>query len=115
MGTNAGTGEAGGLGGGFDVEIVGLLGLLVEVEAQQIFTLVTDGQVGEEKVAGRHGTVEVGHPGDEHTRQHREGGRGLRHPALSDGTSRLEGGEEEEVGLVGEGDVFEGILSGEDA
>ena len=100
----------------FGVGVLGVLGLLVEVEAESILALVADRQIREEEVSGRHRSVEVGHAGHEHAGQDGEGLGRLGHAAVGDGPGGLERREEKEVGLVGEGDVLHGaIVTFEDA
>ena len=100
----------------FGVGVLGVLGLLVEVEAQSILALVADRQIREEEVSGRHRSVKVGHAGHEHAGQDGEGLGRLGHAAVRDGPSGLERREEEEVGLVGKGDVLHrAIFAFEDA
>lgn len=88
---------------------VGVLELLVQVEAQAILALVPDREVREEEVASRHGAIEVGHARDEHACQDRKCRWVLRHATVRDGASGLQRRKEEEVGIVGEGDVVHGL------
>ena len=76
---------------------------------------MTDGKIWKDEVSCRTGTVEVSHTGDRRACEDRKGWRGHWHPTFGDRASILQGGEEEKVGLVGEGDVCFGVaLSLED-
>lgn len=83
-----------------------LLGLLVQIEGKLVAALVADRQIGEQKVAGLLRPVEVGHARDGHAGQDGRCARlGRLAAGVGDDAGVLERGEEEEVGVVGEGDV----------
>lgn len=91
--------------GVFGVQVLDLAQVLEEGEAEPVLALVADRQIGEDEVARGRGTVEVGHASDRRARQDGEAGRGGRRAAGGDGAGILEAGVEEEVGIVGEGDL----------
>lgn len=64
-----------------------------------------DGEVWEDEVAGLAGTVEVGDARHWDTGENRTRSRLTLDSAVGIWTSPLERGEEEEVGVVGEGDI----------
>ncbi len=89
------------------VLVLVLLGLLVQVEGQLVAALVPDRQVRKEEVAGLERAVQVRHARDGHPREHgRRVGRGRRAAGVGHDAGVLEGGEEEEVGIVDKGDVL---------
>ena len=95
------------------VHVLGVLQFLIQSEAEAIFPFVANGQVRENKVPSWSWAVEVGHAGDRCAGQNREArGRGRTTTARGNGASILEGGKEEEVGVVCEGDL---LLAFEDA
>ncbi len=68
---------------------------------------MADREIGEEEVASFLGAVQVGHAGHGHAGQHGRGVDGGRlHAAVGHDASVLEGGVQEEVGIVEEGDVL---------
>lgn len=87
------------------VGIFGLFELLVQTEVQSVLPLVTDGEVWEDEVARRLGTIEVCDAGHGGPGEGRHGVLCLRHPALRHGSGMFQRGEEEEIGIVGESDV----------
>lgn len=89
---------------GISIGILGVLDILVQVEAQPIPTLMTHRQVGKDEVTSLARTIQVGDTGHRHTRQHRACGR-TSHPSMSDGTRRFERREQEEVGIVSKGNI----------
>jgi hypothetical protein len=82
-----------------------VLSLFIEIEAQAVPALMADRQVRENEVSRQAGTVEIGHARHGHTRQDGDlRHRGL-HAAVGDRPGDLEGGKEEEVGVVVEGHI----------
>lgn len=89
---------------GIFIGILGVFDLLVQMEIDTVVTLVANGQVGEDEVAGLRRTVQVGDTGDGHTSQDMTGlSSGA--PYRVDGTNGLQGGKQEEIGVVGESHV----------
>jgi hypothetical protein len=98
------------------VHITTFLQLFVQRKAQPVLALMADRKIGKDEVASRFGSVEVGHASDGSSSQHGEGRLRLRRDAtLSEMAGIFQSSKEEEVGLVGEGDVGLGIRSFEDA
>lgn len=95
----------GGVGhGSFLVGILEILDLFVQVEAQPVATFVTHRQVGEDEVTSLRGTIEVGNPSDRHTSQNGTGRRAS-NATMGNGTGSFQRSKEEEVGVVGKGNV----------
>jgi len=86
------------------IHILRILQFLIEREAQAIFALVANRQVGEDKVARRAGAVQIGHTSDRSTGQDWEARRRSRRAARSNGPGILQSREKEEVGIVSERD-----------
>lgn len=98
------------------VHVLLLLQFLVQGKAQTVLALMTNGEIGEDEIASRRRTIKVGHASDWSTSQDGESWLGRRwNTALSEMASILEGGEEEEVCIVREGDVGIGIRTFKDA
>lgn len=93
-----------GVGQSVLVSILGVLDLFVQVKAQTVATFVAHGQVGKDKVASLRGTIQIGDSGHRHTSQNRTGRRAS-DATMGDGTSGFQGSEEEEIGIIGKGDV----------
>lgn len=85
--------------------IFGVLDLFVEVEAQTVPAFVADGQIGKDEITSLGWAVEVGDAGNRHTGQRRARWRLALDSSVSHGTSGREGGIEEEIGIVAEGDI----------
>lgn len=94
-----------GIGGRFSILVLVLLGLLIQVEAQTVLSFMADRQVGEDEVACLGWAVEICHSRHGHSSEDGDLLCGLLHTAVDDGARRLEGSEDEEVGIVLEGDV----------
>lgn len=92
----------------FFVNIIKLLRLLVEIEAEAIFALVSDRQIREDEITSFRWTVEVSHSRDRHACQDRDLlGRRLRLvPRWCHWTCYFQSSKEEKVGFVREGHVF---------
>lgn len=89
------------------VHVLLVLQLLVQSEAQAVLSLVTDGQIREDEVTSRAWAVQIGHTSDGGAGEDGEAGRGGRSAAAGgNGSGILQGGEQEEVGVVAEGDVL---------
>lgn len=92
---------------GLHVEILGLLGRLVQAEGKTEVTFVADRQVGKDEVSSLSWSVEVGHARCRDTSQ--DGGivgSSILDAAVSHGASLLQTGIEEEIGVVVEGNVL---------
>jgi hypothetical protein len=86
------------------VEILGVLGFLIQVEVEPIHALVADRKIGKDEVTGLGWTIEVCNSGHGHTSQNGTGwGRG--ESALRHGTCRIQRCEQEEIGIISKGDV----------
>lgn len=89
-----------------DVRIFGLFEFLVQTKIQSVLALVTNGEVWEDEVAGLLGAIQVCDAG------HRGAGENshcilrLRHTALRDWSGMFQCREQEEIGIVGEGDIL---------
>ena len=79
--------------------------LFVQVEVQPVVALVADRQVGENEVAGRRRTAQIRNACHGGTRQYGDGWLSL-DTAVGHRTGELESREEEEIGIVAEGDVL---------
>lgn len=89
------------------VHVLGVLELLIQSEGKAVFALVTDGQVWEDEVTSRAGTVQIGHASDRRAGENGEAGRGRSSGASRGNLARiLERREEEEAGIVAEGDLL---------
>lgn len=66
---------------------------------------MANGQVREYEVTGLSWAVEVCYSCDRHTGQHGAGGRLAGNPPMGDGASRVQRSKQEEIGVVGKGDV----------
>lgn len=86
------------------VGILGVLDLLVQVEAQPVTTLMAHRQIRENEVSGLRWAIEISNTCHGHTSQH-GACRRTGHASMGDGTSSLQRREQEEIGIVGEGDV----------
>ena len=88
-----------------DIHILGLLQFLEQVEAQPVLALVAHGEIREDEVASLRGTIQVCHARNGHASQHRQ--RRLRRASShgSNLTGRLQGCEQEEIGIVLERNV----------
>lgn len=66
---------------------------------------MADRQIGEDEITSQVGTVQVGHTGDGHASEDGDLRHWRLHASVGNRASDLEGGEEEEVGVVGEGHI----------
>lgn len=83
-----------------------LLDVLVQTETQSILALMSDRQIWEDEVSSGVGTVQIHHSCDRSPSQDGSHGWSLGHTAMRDLPSWLEGGEQEEIGIVGESDIL---------
>jgi hypothetical protein len=81
-----------------------LLDVLIKIKAQAVETFVSNREIWEDKIAGRSGTIEVGHAGDSNASENRAYGLAL-NAAMGHWTSPFEGGKEEEAGIMVDRDV----------
>lgn len=89
----------------FDIGILVFLELLEQTEAQSIESFMAHRQVWEDEVSCWVRAIEICHTSHRRSCQDGEGRRCYRQPALGDRASILQCRKEEEVGIVGEGDV----------
>jgi len=98
------------------IHVLVFLQFFIQRETQPVFAFVTNRQVREDEVACRSRPVEVGHASNRSAGQNGKGGLGgWRDAALGEMAGVFEGCEEEEIGIVREGDVGFGICAFEDA
>lgn len=92
--------------------VLRILGLLKQVEAQTVNTLMSHRKVGEDKVSSLRWSVQICHTSYRDTSQN-WAAWGWRKSALSHGASGFQSCEEEEIGVIGECDIgFVGIIMG---
>lgn len=95
------------MGRGLNVHVLGSLGLLIQIEAEAVFALVSHRQIGEDKVTSFFRSVQVCHSGNRHSCQDGNlGSCNWLNASSSNGTSDFQGRKEKEIRLVGEGDVL---------
>lgn len=96
-----------GIGRGWhSIFILGVFDMFVQCEVQPVFALVPHRQIGEDEVASGIWTIEISHAGDRHPGQNGHCVGDRMHSRLGDWPGTLEGGEEEEAGIIWEGDVL---------
>lgn len=96
------------------VMVFGLLQFLVEAEAEAIPTLVPNGKIWEDEVAGGRGTVQVNHACDGSTGQDWGSLPFLGNATVGHGAGRFQSGEEKVIGVHGKSNVLFSFLALED-
>lgn len=92
------------------VLILGALAILVQRETQPVDTLVADGQIWEDKVAGRCGPIQIDHASNWCAGQHGCASL-IAHASVGDRSSLLQSREKEVVGVHCEGNVVLLVLA----
>lgn len=93
--------------GGFEIKVLFLFGGLEQAERETEVALVANGEIGKDEIASLVGSVEIGHARGRNTSENgRVESGGSLNTAVCHGTSLLEAGVEEEVGIVVKRDVL---------
>lgn len=88
------------------VKVLDFAQVLQQGKAETVLALVADGEVREDEVAGGGGAVQVSHASDRGAGEDRGAGDGWGGAAGSEGTGIFKTCVQEEVGVVGKGDVL---------
>lgn len=92
---------------GVQVVILLLLGGFKQAESQAVSTLVSNGEIREDEISRLGRAIKISHTRSRDTGEDgRVGSCGSLHTAMDDGTSMLETGIEEEIGVVIESDIL---------
>jgi hypothetical protein len=95
----------------FEIHVLLLFGLLVQVEAQFVLPFMTNGQIREDEVASFARTIKIGHARDRHTGEYWNCWWCWMSTTMCNIPDRFQGCEQEEVGVVSKGDISISILS----
>lgn len=87
------------------IHVLHVLQLFIERKAQPVFALVSNRQVGEDEIASRVGSVEIGHTRNRSTGEDWETRSGRWNASRGNGPCIFEGRKQEEVCVVTEGDL----------
>lgn len=88
------------------IQIFDLAQVFKQLKAQPILALVADGQIREDEIASRGWTIQIGHAGNGRACEHWETGRRGWSAARGDGAGIFQTGMEEEICVVGKGNVL---------
>ena len=88
------------------VEVLDFAEVLEQGEAKAVLALVADRKIRKDEIAGGRWAIKVGHASNWSTRQDWRAGDGGRTATRGERTGILETGVQEEVGVVGKGDVL---------